>query len=49
MTDSDKTNAVDFNFPCRRGNLCIWLVGYQDLNLVLGPLRAENLGSLGAF
>ena len=23
----------------------IWLVGYQDLNLVLGPLRAENLGS----
>ena len=22
----------------------IWLVGYQDLNLVLGPLRAENLG-----
>ena len=23
----------------------IWLVGYEDLNLVLGPLRAENLGS----
>ena len=24
----------------------IWLVGYRDLNLVLGPLRAENLGDL---
>ena len=24
----------------------IWLVGFQDLNLVLGPLRAENLGNL---
>ena len=23
----------------------IWLVQYEDLNLVLGPLRAENLGS----
>ena len=24
----------------------IWLVGYEDLNLVLGPLRADNLGDL---